>query len=492
MPFETLFAHLGPPGKHGGRARQQRLYELLRQAILKGLLSEGHRLPASRQLAQDYRVSRNTVIHAYETLRAEGFVVADRQGTRVARLTLAGSRPSEGTRADQHPMALSQRARPMGRLSSGSEHLPFAPGIPDLNLFPWRKWFRHLEHAWKSVGARHLAYAPAGGERRLREAIATQLALTRGIACSADQVLVTSGAQMAIDVCGRLLADPGDVAWLETPGYPSARATLQASGLKLINVPVDPHGMSAGPELWQRQPPRLVLVTPSHQYPMGSVMPLERRLELLEQAGRHRSWIIEDDYDSDLQHHGTVIPAIQSLTEQAAVVYVGTFSKALYPGLRVGYLVVPSWISERFSACAHQLFPPSQAMEQIALARFMESGDLARHLRHMRSIYRERQRAMRAHLEGAFGDAIQILGGQAGVHLTLVFAPQVNDRAIADRAYELGVTARPLSDYGAPSQTTAHLPGLVLGYGAADEQQIASLIPRLKQAYDEVTGRLAP
>lgn len=485
MTLHSLMAELGSAGKQGGRSRQQRLYDLLRRAILDGVLAEGFCLPGSRELARDHGLSRNTVIYAYELLRVEGFVLTDRRRTRVAKLASAGTRPHRRSLVGAQPLMLSARAQQMGGERHGGEHLPFAAGVPDVNLFPWRRWFRHLEHAWESVGARHLAYAPVGGERRLREAIAMQLGMTRGIACTADQVLVTSGAQTAIDVCGRLLADQGDVAWLETPGYPSARAVLGASGLKLVPVPVDAHGMTAPAGLWRRHTPRLILVTPSHQYPMGSVMPLKRRMELLENARSHRSWIVEDDYDSDLQHTGAVIPAMQSLAAHAAVVYVGTFSKSLYPGLRIGYLVLPAWISKRFSEAARQLFTPGQALEQLALARFMESGDLARHLRHMRSVYRERQQCLREQLEQCFGGMVRILGGNAGVHLTCVFAPGVDDRAISRRAGALGVTARALSDYNAPGPGHRTIPGLVLGYGVGHVQQIRQLVLRLRQAYDE-------
>lgn len=486
MPLQTLMNQLGSAGKRNGRARQQRLYDLLRRAILDGVLVEGWNLPGSRQLAQEYRLSRNSVIYAYELLRVEGFVQTDRRGTRVAKLVLPASKPP--SLSEVAPLALSKRALHMGQERHGGEHLPFAPGVPDVNLFPWRKWFRHLERAWESVGARHLAYAPVGGERRLREAIAVQLGLTRGISCTADQVLVTSGAQTAIDVCSRLLADQGDVAWVETPGYPSARAILGASGLRLVDVPVDAFGMAAPAALWEQHTPRLVLVTPSHQYPMGGVMSLERRMQLLDMARRNNCWIVEDDYDSDLQHTGPEVPAILSLAAQAAVVYVGTFSKSLYPGLRIGYMVLPEWISQRFSQAARQLFTPGQALEQLALASFMESGDLARHLRHMREVYRERQLCLRQQLEQCFGNKVRVLGGKAGVHLTCVFAPGVDDRAIARRASELGVSASPLSDYGSPGQGKQTIPGLVLGYGVADIHQIRQLVPRIQQAYDDVVG----
>lgn len=489
MPLHALMAELGAAGRQGGRSRQQRLHDLLRRAILDGVLPEGFHLPGSRELARDHGLARNTVIHAYELLRVEGFVSTEGRRTQVARLAGAAHARSASAQPHAPPLSLSARGQQAVGERHGGEHLPFVAGVPDVNLFPWRLWYRHLARAWQSVGARHLAYAPVGGEPRLREAIAVQLGLTRGIACTAEQVLVTPGAQTAIDMCGRLLADQGDVAWLETPGYPSARAILGASGLTLVPVPVDAQGMAPSAALWRRHTPRLIVVTPSHQYPTGGVMSLQRRMALLESATSHRSWIVEDDYDGDLQHSGAAIPAIQSLSTQAAVVYVGTFSKSLYPGLRIGYLVLPAWISRSFTAAARQLFTPGQALEQLALARFIESGDLARHLRRMRAVYLERQQCLREQLARCFGDQVRILGGSAGVHLTCVFAQDVDDRAIARRAASLGVTARALSDYCAPGPGQSTIPGLVLGYGVADEQQIRQLVPRLKQALDEIGCR---
>lgn len=488
MDLTRLISQLGPAGKQGGRSRQQRLYDLLKQAILQGALREGTALPGTRQIALEHGISRNSVIFAYEQLRAEGFVITDRRQTRVARLTLMPAAADQPSVASIVQASLSTRSQRLGSTRLGSGHLPFATGIPDLNLFPWGKWLKHLERAWKAVGARHLAYSAAGGEPRLRQAIATQLSVARGLPCSAEQVLITSGAQMAIDLCGRMLADQGDTVWMENPGYPSARAALGAAGLHLIEVPVDGAGMAASPALWQQHPPRLVFVTPSYQYPMGSVMPLERRLELLENARRHRSWIIEDDYDSDLQHNGSPLPAIQSLAPHVPVVYIGTFSKSLYPGLRLGYMVVPASISTRMAAALQQLFPAGQVLDQLALAGFIESGDLARHLRNMRTIYRQRQHCLRQCLETQFGDEIEILGGQAGVHLTVVFKRQIDDRALAAEALALGVTTRPLSDYGTGSPTERPCSGLVLGYGVADEKQIENLVPRLRQAFAAVTA----
>lgn len=486
MPFDMLLAKLGRSGKQDGRSRQQRLYDLLKRAILEATLPEHTMLPGTRQMAQRYGLARNSVLYAYELLRADGFVVTGKQGTRVAKLLTHSPPPDSAVLAEEDHLSLSQRSQKLGRPKDGSGHLPFIAGVPDVNLFPWERWTRHLDRAWKAVGARHLAHTTVGGELDLREAIATQLRVQRGLLCNARQVLITSGARMAIDLCARMLADQGDTAWMENPGYPSARAALHTAGLKLIDVPVDEGGMAASERLWQKKTPRLVFVTPTPQYPMGSMMPLERRMQLLQNARAHRAWIIEDDYDSDLLHAGSPLPAIQSLSAQAPVVYVGTFSKSLFPALRLGYMVVPDWISEQMATAMYQLYSPGRALEQVALARFIDSGDLMRHLRTMRVIYQARQQCLRHHLDHSFGDDIIILGGQAGVHLTVVFRRTIDDRLMCEKAFALGVTARPLSDYHQAPKNTAGLTGLVLGYGVADENTIAHLVPRLKQAYDAV------
>lgn len=233
MALDLLLDELRRPA--AGEARQQRLYRLLKQAIVDGRLGAGLRLPASRRLAGDLAMARNGVLYAYQQLLAEGFLVADRGGTRVARLpaapTLPLSLPAAGV--------LSQRAAALSASARGEPTLPFAPGVPDLNAFPWPLWSRLLQEAWRAVGARHLAYAEVGGEPALRQAVANFLGARRGVVCTAEQVFILPGAQAALDACARLLADPGDLAWVEEPGYPVARNTLLAAGLTVQSVPVD-------------------------------------------------------------------------------------------------------------------------------------------------------------------------------------------------------------------------------------------------------------
>ena len=484
MDLTHILAPLKSPGAQAAQPRQQQLYQLLKAAVIGRRLLPGAMLPASRLLAADYGIARNTVLYAYQQLQAEGFLLADRQGTRVADLPRLqdGSGRSVGDAASRH--ALSSRADGLHR-RTGEPLLPFAPGVADLNAFPWASWARHLQKAWGEVSARQLAYAAPAGEPRLRQALADDLRARRGVLCEPEQIFVVGGAQMALDACARLLADEGDTAWLESPCYPAARSIMRTAGLKTLHIPVDAAGMAPASTLWQSDPPRLLYLTPSHQYPLGAVLSLERRLEFLQRIGTGRGWIIEDDYDSEFNHarpgHRPV-PAIQGLQAEAPVIYVGTFSKLLYPGLRIAYMVVPRAIARRFGEGVESLYRAGQAVEQRALARFIESGALTRHLRRMAPIYRQRQAALHRELQAGFGPDAEILGGDAGLHLTLLLPDGPDDREIARRAAGFGVTARPLSEYYPPENRPPVRNGLVLGYGMAEERQIPELVARLVKA----------
>jgi len=480
MPeLDLLLAPLHAPSL-SSEPRQARLYHLLREAILHGQLQPGSRLPGSRQLAADYRLARNSVLYAYQQLLADGFIAADRGGTRVAALPLpqtAASAASAG--APSAAAFLSQRARSLPAATTGEALLPFAPGAPDVNAFPWA---RCLQQAWRGISARHLVSAEAGGQAELRRAVAGFLSARRGVRCTPAQVFIVAGGQVALDACARLLADSGDTVWVENPAYQAGRNTMLAAGLRVVDVAVDEQGMAAPAALWQQAPPRLIYLTPSHQYPLGSVLSLERRLDFLNRAEAAASWLIEDDYDSDFNHErpgATPLPAIQGLRPNAPVVYVGTFSKLLFPGLRLAYMVVPPWAVDDFGAAIGKLYRGGQAVEQRALARFIDSGQLARHMRRMAPIYRQRQHALVEALRCNFGSEFPILGGQAGLHLVLRLPEHMPDRQVVEAAKAQGITVRALSNYCVGA---APLNGLLLGYGIVEQAQIAGLVRRLRLA----------
>lgn len=326
-------------GEGGTRtSQQQRLYACLRTAILSGQIEEGTRLAPSRTLAEELGIARNSVLYAYEQLAAEGFVLSRRQGTVVARVGLQQT----PTPAPEAAPELSRRVKDLERPRGGMDDLlPFLPGTPALDEFPLAQWRRCMERGWRRIGPGQMGYGPVEGNVALRQAVAEYLRVSRGVRCDATQVFITDGTQNSLDMCARTLADAGDTAWIENPGYYGARAALQAADMRLMPISVDVDGLAPREEDWRDTPPRLIYITPSHQYPLGAVMSLERRLSLIQHARAAGAWIIEDDYDSEFRHTGAPLSAVQGLTENAPVIYLGTFSKMLFPALRLGYMVVP-------------------------------------------------------------------------------------------------------------------------------------------------------
>lgn len=462
-------------------SRQRVLYHRLRDAILSGRLAPGTLLPASRRLAVSLQIARNTVLFAYEQLLAEGCLEADRQGTRVAQLVAP---PSASASAGDIPTSLpqlSKRAAAALQPAPAREAaaLPFAPGMPDYGAFPFRSWRACLERTWRDAGWRQLGYAAQGGDSALREALAEHLTTVRGLPVAAGQIVITSGTQAALDLCARLLGDHGDTVWVENPGYFGARVAFDLAGLRVHDVPVDGEGLAPSEADWNRHLPRLIMITPSHQYPTGRVMSLSRRLALIERARRSGAWIIEDDYDSEFRRAGPAPPALFGLQPDSPVVYVGTFSKTLYPGLRLGYLVLPHAIAADFARAATQATRSGQGIEQRALADFIRCGHYTTHLRRMRARYAGRQVALRAALQEAFGPSVELSGGDAGLHLVMWLPDSIGDMEVAKCAAELGLGVRALGSY---TRAPMRCNGLVLGYGNLAEGELAEAVRRLLAA----------
>lgn len=476
----TLDWLLAPPLPES-TPRQQVLYQRLREAILSGRLPSGMRLPASRELAASLGISRNTVLFAYEQLTAEACLVADRQGTRVASFaasSLAG-RPNAGA-PDASP-SLSKRAEVALQTEPGrdAEALPFSPGVPDVGAFPFRLWRQSLSRAWSDAGWRQLGYSGPGGDPALRTALAEHLSGVRGLSVSPEQIVITTGTQSALDLCARLLADHGDTVWVENPGYHAARTAFGLAGLEVHDVAVDLEGLAPQASDWREHPPRLIMVTPSHQYPTGRVMSLARRLALLDGARQAGAWIVEDDYDSEFRRSGPAPAALFGLQPDSPVVYLGTFSKTLYPGLRLGYMVVPLTVSNRFARATAQATRAGQGIEQRALADFIRRGHYTAHLRRMRSHYAKRLALLRTALRDEFGNELGLSGGDAGLHLVMYLPPETDDGEIARRANALGLGVRALQAY---ARAPVRCSGLLLGYGNLEEGMISEGVRRLRAA----------
>jgi GntR family transcriptional regulator / MocR family aminotransferase len=472
----------------------RQLSEALRERILDGTLPPGTRLPSTRILAGELAVSRNTVKGAYEQLQDEGYIDSRvGAGSRVSSVlpdsALAVGRPAEGSgEAASRPPRLSRRGAGMlaqGRLPEPDRSVPFAPGIPALDGFPSRLWNRIAAQVQAAAGPEELMHAPAQGLASLRRQVAAYLGTARGVRCTADTVLILSSSQQALDLASRVLLDPGDAAWIEEPGYLGARGALDAAGARLMPVPVDDEGLivSAGRKLAPEA--RLAYVTPSHQYPLGSVLSLGRRFELLAWAREANAWILEDDYDSEYRYRGQPVPALQGLDPEGRVIYVGTFTKVLFPSLRLAYLVCPAELMPAFVAARSLQDGHAPARSQAVTAEFLSRGSFAAHLRRMRSLYSRRQEILRELLETRLGEWVVARPSVAGMHLVAQLRRPWDDVALSAEATRRGLHMPPLSRTFLGSEGT---PGLLLGYTAFDEAAMGEGATALEGIFRELTG----
>ena len=493
MLSEFLLAEMNRLGARDALPLHRQLYEALRRAMLDGKLGAGERLPSSRDLAQDLGLSRNTVVAAINQLSVEGYL-ASRVGSgtyvneHVPRSGLARSaRGSAAPAPAQQPPRLSTRGHALAHDFSAQalEVQPFTPGIADFSAFPLTLWQRLQNKHWRMTYPDMLDYATSGGYAPLRRAIADYLRVFRSVQLDADQVIVTSGTQQSLELCARLLADHGDTVWVEDPAYWGAMKAFLATGLRVHPVATDEEGIRCDGDSvrgGEAPAPRLIYVTPSHQYPTGAVMSLARRHQLLAAARAHGAWVLEDDYDSEYRYSGPPLSSLEGLDPDGRVLYMGTFSKVLYPGLKLGYLVVPKGLVEPMRQAHYDLNRPGQMPTQAALAEFIEMGHFASALRRARQTYAERRQALLDALAPVLGlgpQAAHITGAEQGLHLCLRLPHTVDDRALAQSLARQGLTVRPLSAYCLQRRD---LCGLVIGYGYAPLADIKACGPLLAQA----------
>ncbi|WP_188036940.1 PLP-dependent aminotransferase family protein [Pseudomonas sp. EZ-C24] len=487
------------------RGLSLQLYQALRARVLDGRLSSGTRLPASRDLAKVLALSRNSVVRAYDQLYAEGYIesrVGD--GTYVSRLPKLSTEVSTGlyprlstglsTFVDKSTEDLSSNASSsvwLDRLKN--HHLPaprsgppraFRVGVPAFDLFPYDVWAKLHAGFWRNPDPARLGYGDPAGELQLRELIAAYLRQSRGISCTAGQIVITSGAQQAITLCAQLLVQPGQAVAVENPGYRAAGHAFAVAGGQVKGVPVDAEGLDCA-RLEQLPDCRVAYVTPAHQYPTGVTMSLARRLQLLAWAERSDGWIIEDDYDGEYRYSGAPLAPLAALDQQGRVLYVGTFGKIAFPAMRLGYLVLPQSLVEPFSQARALAVRHSEVGTQSVMAQFMALGHFQRHIRRMRRAALSRRNVLKA----GWPTTVAGLGAMpevaAGLHVMVPVDNFAREQALVALAEAAGVEVNPLSGYWLEDsdEPVDKRAGLVLGFAAVPEAQIADAVMRLRKAW---------
>ena len=467
------------------------VYEKIREEILSGRVLSSAKLPSTRTLAEQLGVSRITITNAYEQLFAEGYL----EGKIGSGTFVASELPEEFLQTSNSKLTNTHQDKPQRiihlsnygeKLSSVSEKLstnystskctPFQNGLPAIDKFPIHIWSKIAQKLQKNFSRELLNYGETAGFHGLREAVATHLKSARGVNCTPEQIIITSGTQQGLDIIGRILVNPGDSVWLENPCYLGARSTFDALGANLKFLPIDNEGLNFSEAKNEKEIPKLIYATPSHQFPLGITMSLQRRLNLLEWAQENDSWIIEDDYNSEYRFAGRPLASLQGLDRYNRVIYLGTFSKTIFPALRLGCMVVPEELVEICKRAKALLDRHSPIFDQLVLAEFISAGHYTRHIRRMRKLYSERREIMIDELKNQLGAKVKVQPSSAGLHLTIWLDKHLNDTEISRKLAAKGIVSEPLSSYVFKQKMS---PGLVMGYAAFDEKQIRNGIGEL-------------
>ena len=468
------------PLAHNDTPLFSQVYAGVRAAILSGVLPAGGRLPSTRDLADQLGISRTVVLLAYDQLLAEGFAEGRRgSGTYVARSLQRGAlkraeKPAR-LRLSRFGNATSDAAGTLTFPNRPRSHFryDFAFGRSDTGVFPFEAWRRILMRHAAKIHVRDLDYGPAAGTQALRESICSHVQRSRAVVCDPSQVIIVNGAQQGLDLIARVLVEPGDTVALEDPQYQGMREVLRAAGARLFPVPVDRDGLDPA-----KLPihAKLVLVTPSHQFPTGTILPLARRLALLDWAQRKNAIIVEDDYDGEFHYAGHPLESLQGLDTKGRTIYVGTFSRTIFPALRIGYLVVPKSVATEFTTAKWLCDQHSATLEQQALAEFISSGLYERHLRRLRRRNALRRNVLLEAISKNLAARVEVTGAESGAHVVLWPKKRISEATAIDRAalLNIGINGTSHCYLGDPPRT-----GLILGYANLNEDEIHEGICRL-------------
>jgi GntR family transcriptional regulator/MocR family aminotransferase len=464
----------------------RQIYDAYRTAIVEGGLRPGQRIPSSRVLASELGVSRFPVLNAYAQLLAEGYFMSRVGAGTVVSTSLPDQFPSSVSAAVKPavmrsgPRPVAQRCALLTRHHASPWLLgwgAFGVGQVAIDQFPVNTWADIVARHALSTKIQSFHYSDGMGSPALRETIASYLKISRSLHCDASQIMIVSGSQQALEISARVLIDPGNKVWMEEPSYHLARNVFTLAGSRIVSVPVDDEGLNVAAGIKLCPKARLAYVTPSHQFPLGHTMSASRRLQLLDWAQKTGAWIIEDDYDSEYRYESLPIASVQGLDSNSRVIYVGTFSKVLFPSLRLGYLVIPPDLVDRFLTIRRVIDLSPPGMYQEVLAEFMNEGHFARHIRRMRVLYRERRSVLVDSIGRELGPMVGALGSEAGMHLTVLLPKRSRDLEIAQRAAQQKLWIWPLTDayFGKTPR-----PGFILGFGSTSVEEIPRAVRHLR------------
>jgi GntR family transcriptional regulator / MocR family aminotransferase len=470
------------------RAREplhRQVYNAFRSAIVERALRPNERVSSTRTLAAELGISRIPVLNAYAQLLAEGYFESRRgAGTSVSSMLpdQVAPPPRSAALPGMMPRPISRLCAPLPSMQTvlpwlGGRRGAFSIGQPALDQFPIKIWSRLVVRQCRNQRLASMHYSDPMGTTDLREAIASYLRTARGVRCEAEQVMIVSGSQQAVEITTRVLLDRGSRVWMEEPGYRFARNVFALNGCKVVPVPVDAEGLNVAVGINRCRTARAALVTPSHQFPLGVTMSASRRLQLLEWSYRAGSWIIEDDYDSEFRYESLPIASLQGLDRGSRVVYIGTFSKVLFPSLRLGYIVIPPDLVDRFLAVRVTVDISPPTFFQSVLADFMREGHFSRHIRRMRLLYRDRRSALLDSLEKDLGVPVDVKGEEAGLHLSVTLPRGFRDHEIAERALQERLWLAPLSGSYLKHPSPQ---GLILGFSNTSTAEIPGAVRKLR------------
>lgn len=465
---------------------QRQLYQIIHEAINAGKLATDCKLPSSRYLSKEVDISRITVSLVYERLVSEGYLYSKKgSGTYVSKLITPLKPPPN--LSEPSPWVYSERGAKLLRNESSppQPYGEFVPGIADIEAFPFYLWRKILAKYYSKKYYDLSSYAESGGYIELRRAIASYLSVSRSLHCDPDQVIVTFGTPQSLDLCARMLSDPGEEAYIEDPAHWATQSIFEAAGLNIRSIPLDEEGIHLQDDMVSPKG-KFVYVTPSHQYPTGVVMSAERRAQILRIAKARNLWLIEDDYDAEFRYEQLHLPTLQSMDRDNRVIYFGTFSKTMFSGIRLSYMVVPHTLTHALRRAISNLYLPGMLHLQAAMAEFINEGHFYRHIKKMRTIYLERGQIFRAKLQEVFGDKVQLSPGKSGMHLLAIFDSPLSYEQFTAHAKHYNIVVRQ-PHYRSVSPSGLQL---VLGFGGVQTAQIPAGVLRLQQVMQEAERAL--